>query len=270
MITTSAPVLDQPDLLYTDMIRINAELFAGKAAVICGEERLSWHDFHLRTNQVANLLLDLGLQRNDKVCLVMDSSVLMFELLWGVVKVGGVVVPLNIMMNDASLATTINDCRAQLLIASAPMVPKVADIESTLEHVRESGRFTDGSADGHWQNIRPLIDQQPATDPPVQLSHSDSMNIIYSSGSTGTPKGIEHSHFARHIYSLGFGPGLKMDRFSRPVCTTPLYTNGTWITMLPAVYWGATTILMTGFSAEAFFQCVERERATHVFMVPTQ
>ena len=85
MITTSAPVLDQPDLLYTDMIRINAELFAGKAAVICGEERLSWHDFHLRTNQVANLLLDLGLQRNDKVCLVMDSSVLMFELLWGVV-----------------------------------------------------------------------------------------------------------------------------------------------------------------------------------------
>jgi acyl-CoA synthetase (AMP-forming)/AMP-acid ligase II len=96
------------------------------------------------------------------------------------------------------------------------------------------------------------------------------MNIIYSSGSTGKPKGIEHSHFARHIYSLGFGPGLEMNRWSVPICSTPLYTNGTWITMLPAVYWGGTTVLMRRFSASAFFAAIERHRCTHMFMVPTQ
>jgi len=96
------------------------------------------------------------------------------------------------------------------------------------------------------------------------------MNIIYSSGSTGTPKGIEHSHFSRHLYSLGFGPGLRMDRYSVAICTTPLYTNGTWITMLPAVYWGCTTVLMPKFTAADFLATVEREKCTHVFMVPTQ
>ncbi|MGY8891851.1 MAG: class I adenylate-forming enzyme family protein [Pseudomonadales bacterium] len=262
--------LDQPDLLYTDLIRINAELYGAKPAVVCGEERLSWRDFHARSNSLANLLLKLGVCKGDRVCLVMDSSILMFELLWGVVKMGGVVVPLNIMMNETSLVTTINDCKARLLVASSRMLEALRSIESQFEHVHEDLKFADYASGGGWRDIRPLIESSSTDDCGVQVSHSDSMNIIYSSGSTGDPKGIEHSHFSRHIYSLGFGPGLRMDRFSRPICTTPLYTNGTWITMLPAVYWGGTTILMSKFNSEEFFCTVERERATHVFMVPTQ
>jgi hypothetical protein len=58
MFAKNTLVLDQPDLLNTDLIRIIAELFGNKEAVVCGEERLSLHEFHYRTNQVANLLLN--------------------------------------------------------------------------------------------------------------------------------------------------------------------------------------------------------------------
>ncbi|RZI55628.1 MAG: long-chain fatty acid--CoA ligase, partial [Zymomonas sp.] len=262
--------LDQPGLLFTDMIRINAARFREKPAVICDSEALSWTDFHRRTNMVANSLIVLGLRKGDKVCLVMNSSIAMFELIWGVVKAGGVVVPLNIMMSADGLAVTINDCDARFLFADAQMRASVDAVRGLLEEVEPDGFFVLREAPAGWRSAATLIDGADDEEPDVGLTMTDPMNIIYSSGSTGTPKGIEHSQLARHIYTLGFGPGLEMTRFSVPICSTPLYTNGTWITMLPAVYLGGTTVLMTRFSAEAFLATVERNRCTHAFAVPTQ
>jgi len=271
MPTENTPMLlDQPELLYTDLIRINAALYGSKPAVVCGDDRLSWTEFHRRTNMVANALLAGGLARGDKVCLVMNSSIAMFELIWGVIKAGGVVVPLNVMMAGDSLALTINDCDAALLFADPSTLAAVDEVRQTLGKVRTDGYFVTGTPVAGWASTDDWAEAGEAAEVKVRLTHSDSMNIIYSSGSTGVPKGIEHSHFARHIYSVGFGPGLEMNRWSVAICTTPLYTNGTWITMLPAVYWGGTTVLMTKFSAERFFALVQQERCTHVFMVPTQ
>lgn len=265
--------LDQPPLLYTEQIRIHARLQGARPAAICDGQALSWGDFHRQTNQVAHALRAEGLQHGDRVCLVMNSSLDMFVLIWGVIKSGGVVVPLNVMMAGDSLGLAIEDCDPRWIFADAETAPAVQALRPTLPRIRDASCLLAGSdsplPEG-WRALGPWRDAQPETEVAVSLQHSDSMNIIYSSGSTGKPKGIEHSHFARHIYSLGFGPGLEMNRWSVPICSTPLYTNGTWITMLPAVYWGGTTVLMRRFSAAEFFAAIERHRCTHMFMVPTQ
>jgi acyl-CoA synthetase (AMP-forming)/AMP-acid ligase II len=267
---TSGAILDQPGLLFTDMIRINAARFRDKPAVICGADRLSWADFHVRTNKVANALLGLGIAKGDKVCLVMNSSILMFELIWGTVKAGGVIVPLNRMMSATGLAATIDNCDARFLFADLDAVASVDAVRAELGKVERDGFFVAGGTAQGWRAAEPLVDAGAEPEPDVGLTMADPMNIIYSSGSTGAPKGIEHSQLARHIYTLGFGPGLEMTRFSVPLCSTPLYTNGTWITMLPAVYLGGTTVLMTKFSAADFLQAVQDHGCTHAFAVPTQ
>lgn len=262
--------LDQPGLLFTDMIRINAGQFRDKPAVICGDDRLSWTDFHCRTNVVGNALIALGMEKGDKVCLVMNSSIAMFELIWGTIKAGGVIVPLNRMMSTDGLAATIDNCDARFLFADADATSAVDAVKETLNKIAPDNFFVVGGAAPGWRAAEPILADGSEQEPDVMLTMADPMNIIYSSGSTGAPKGIEHSQLARHIYSLGFGPGLEMTRFSVPLCSTPLYTNGTWITMLPAVYLGGTTVLMKKFSAEAFLQTVQDHRCTHAFAVPTQ
>lgn len=263
-------VLDQPGLLFTDMIRINAARFRNKPVVICGKDQLSWADFHRRTNKVANALIQNGLSKGEKVCLVMNSSILMFELIWGTVKAGGVIVPLNRMMSGDGLEATINNCDARWLVADPDAIASIDAIRPKLKKVDLNGFLTGGGAVPGWRDSQSLITAAADHEPDVELTMFDPMNIIYSSGSTGAPKGIEHSQLARHIYSLGFGPGLQMTRFSVPLCSTPLYTNGTWITMLPAVYLGCTTVLLTKFTADAFLGAIEDHGCTHAFAVPTQ
>ena len=54
------------------------------------------------------------------------------------------------------------------------------------------------------------------------------------------------------------------------ILTTPMYSNGTWIVWLPTIMAGGTVIIMPHFDPRSFLELVERERATHTFMVPTQ
>jgi long-chain acyl-CoA synthetase len=264
-------VLDQdPPVLYTDVIAQNARYFASKTCVICGPDRLTWAEFDSRTNRVANALIELGLSKGDTVCLHMGSSVAMFELLWGVIKAGGVVAPLNVMMAGAALPAMVENAGAKMFFADGSTVEIASTLDPEASSVGVDRWFAMGYADERWRAAEVLIDTAADTDPAVQIDPSDSMSIIYSSGTTGVPKGIEHSHHGRLMYPLGFGPGLHVDRYATTLCATPLYTNGTWIVMLPTVYAGGTVVLLPRFSPAEFFGAVEREGCTHTFLVPTQ
>ncbi|MEX0407298.1 AMP-binding protein [Aquibium sp. LZ166] len=263
-------LLDQPPLIFPDVIAHNARSHGAKTAVVCGQDRLSWAAFNRRTNMVANALIRAGLRKGDKVCLFMFNSIPMFELLWGTVKAGGVIAPLNVMMAKDALPAMINNSEARFLFADATTYAQIDAIRSELPGIRPDGFHCAGHSDTSWGSYADFVEGQPETEPEIDIALSDSMSIIYSSGTTGVPKGIEHSHLARHMYSLGAGPAFGVDRYATVVCSTPLYTNGTWINMLPAVYFGGTVVLLSKFSGRDFIETVEREGGTHAFLVPTQ
>ena len=263
-------ILDSPGLFNTDFIARNAKYFGKKDAVICGDERRSWADLHVRTNQVANALLNLGLNKGEKVCIVGKNSIAMFEMCWGTIKAGGVIVPLNVMMSDDTLSMMINNSDARFLFVDSHTRQQVNAVREQLRLIEPGNAFAFEGTSAGWASAELLIDRAANHDPDVTHAMSDPMNIIYSSGTTGIPKGIEHTHFSRLAFSIGYGQELLIDRYTRTLCSTPLYTNGTWLTMLPTIYAGGTCVLMSAFDGENFLETVARERCTHTFMVPTQ
>jgi len=104
--------IDDPQLFVTDMFARHARHSPAKPAVVCAEVERSWQQFDRNINRVANSLLAHGLGKGDKVALLMGNSVEMLEVLFGVVRAGGCVVPLSGLLTADQLAVLIDDCDA--------------------------------------------------------------------------------------------------------------------------------------------------------------
>lgn len=258
------------DHLCAHVISKNAVLYKDKTAVVSGAQRLSWYEFDLKTNQVANALMGLGLQKGDKVCTYMPNSIEAFLLFWGAVKAGCVIVPLNVMLDGPTLARLTVASDGVVFFSDQTTVDTVSQARPEISSIKDERFYLVGESRPGWQSYAALVESASEEAPKVNLSADDSMTVIYTSGTTGTPKGIEHSHFGRLNYCYGFGSGLAIDRYSVAICATPIYASGTWITMLPTMYFGGKVVLMPKFTPEAFLDAVAQEGGTHTFMVPTQ
>ncbi|MFC3613429.1 class I adenylate-forming enzyme family protein [Lutimaribacter marinistellae] len=262
--------VDDPQVYLPDLFATHARFHPGKEAVICGPVRRTWGDFDANISRIAHGLIAGGLQKGDKVALLMGNSVEMLESLFGIVRAGGVAVPLSGMLTADQLKGLLSDCDATRAFVSAEFQDKVDANRGAIANVSPSGWIAHGFDGDGWTTLPDLISGQPATVPNVRYQLTDEFNIIYSSGTTGLPKGIVQTHRARLHWAFSNAVEMGFTSTSRALTTTALYSNGTWLMMLPVLFAGGTLVAMEAFDVAEFLRLVPQEGITHTFMVPAQ
>ncbi len=250
----------------------HAEYRPEHPAVIFKEQRLTYQEFNKRINMLANSLSDLGVQRGNKVATLLPNCTELLEIYWACAKTGAVVVPLSTMLRPAAVGSLVNDAEAVVLFFDQGHISSVTEIRSSLITVVPEGFIQvggDRKPDTRtYEDITSRAsDLSPEED---QTTESDLFNIMYSSGTTGMPKGIMLTHFARIMYGACFASSFRITPESIVMHAGAIIFNGAFVDLMPAVYTGATYVLLEKFEPSAFLKTIERERVTHVMMVPAQ
>ena len=265
--TPSAEIAEGEDVATT--IALHTKDGAGRTAVIDGERRVDWREHGARIHRFANALIGLGIGKGDRVATLGRNRIEYQEAFLGTLVAGGCAVPLPNMASPEALRLMLEDSGAKLLIVTAAYRDAVAPFVRELPEIVEGGLIGFDFEDDLFRSYDAWVDAAPSDAPAVAIDPEDDFDILYSSGTTGVPKGILHSHRVR----VGMAKVFKAFKFSTGsvnMVSTPLYSNTTFTTWFPTVWWGGANVMMAKFDTREFLRLVEKHRATHAMLVPVQ
>jgi len=254
----------------TEFILRNAQWYPDKPAVCCGDQSLSWKALNQRINRLANRLIEAGISKGDTVAVMCRNRLEYPEILFGILKAGGVAVPVSTLLQKDSVHLQLQDAGPKAIIAEHACAGALGRFFEEHPDFPSNNRILIAGSRAGWVQYPDVCGTSPASEPQIDLDGEDIYNIIYSSGTTGNPKGIVHTHLARVYFALTCGLEFRVHNETVACITTPLYSNGTQLLFLPTILTGGRIVIMPEFNPEDLLRLIRKEKCTHIFMVPTQ
>jgi acyl-CoA synthetase (AMP-forming)/AMP-acid ligase II len=142
-----------PGVTLPHLVALHGKWRGERTALVDGERRLTWRQFESETARAANGMGVLGLRPGDRVAVLMDNSLEMVILLFGILRYGGVAVPLNVSISDSSVARMIEDADARAVFASDRHCRRIDDLRPQSANVARAARVALNCKDGGWSDF---------------------------------------------------------------------------------------------------------------------
>jgi acetyl-CoA synthetase len=233
---------------------------------------LSYGQLQRQANRLAHALRALGVQRGDRVAIVMPQRFECAIAHMAVYQLGAVAMPLAMLFGPDALAYRLQDSEARLALVDESAIANLllarADCPGLTCVVAVGDAAGQGDVD--WDD---LLQAQPEHFDPVDTAADDAAVLIYTSGTTGPPKGALIPHRALIGNLTGFVCSQNWFPQGDAVFWSPAdwaWTGGLMDALLPTLYFGREIVAWQGrFSPENSFELMQRYRVTHTFLFPT-
>jgi len=239
-----------------------------KTALIHGPKQLTYGQFNVRANRMANALGKLGIRPGDNVAILLYNTPEFYETLFACFKAGCGTVPINFRLHPKEFAFIINHSRAKAVILSQEFNASIRQVRG---HIPRANHLITLGGGEELLDYEKLIDGAGDQIDDADVDPDDLAWLFYTSGTTGVPKGAMLTH--RNLLAMtmnfyadicpGFGPDDVI------LHAAPL-SHGSGLYGLPNIGKGALNVILESksFDPELVFQTIERHRVTNMFAAP--
>ncbi|HXT09878.1 MAG TPA: benzoate-CoA ligase family protein [Roseiarcus sp.] len=231
---------------------------------------LTYGELGERSGRVAAMLARHGVERENRVALLMTDTIDLPTAFWGAIKAGVAPTPLNTLLSSELYREILDDSRARALIVSKELLPVVAPLLSQSPHL--SAVFVAGgdAPQGMLDFAAELEASAPR--PTAPASPDECAFWLYSSGSTGQPKGVRHAHASLKYTADTYGAqvlGIQPDDLVFSAAKL-FFAYGLGNAMTFPMSVGATSVLYAGRpTPDAVFEVFAKFRPNVFCVVPT-
>lgn len=251
-----------------DKIALIWEGFSGE------KKTYTYNDLSRYSNTFASFLTRSGLKAGDRVCLFMDRIPELYIGFVGILKTGAIAQPLFSAFGEDSLFVRLENAQTSAIFTQKKHVSKVRKIREKLPHLQHIFIVD-------YDGKSPLQDREEAFSMEglggvegydVYPTYAESPSVLhYTSGTTGMPKGVQHVHYSLISQYLTAKWVLDLRDDDLYWCTAdPGWVTGTSYGIIAPFALGVTQcVLDSGFSAEAWYKFIEKNKVTVWYSAPT-
>ena len=154
---------------------------------------ITWGVFDEKANRVANMLLEKGIKKGEKVAILMMNCLEWLPIYFGILKTGALAVPFNFRYSSEEIEYCADLADVSILFFGPQFIGRIEAIEERLSKGRlliYVGENCPTFADSYMELTADCSSRPPL----IPLSDDDEAAIYFSSGTTGFPKAILHKH----------------------------------------------------------------------------
>ena len=246
-----------------------ARVFAQRDALIYGDMRLTYAQYHARVTRLASALSKAGIVSGDVVATVLPNIPAQSEASFGVPACGAVLNTINTRLDVDTVAYIFDHGGAKAVLVDtqfspmvmeaialmdgpAPLVVEVPDAQAGITPAGAQVQYEDflatGDADFAWV---------------MPQDEWESLALNYTSGTTGRPKGVVYHHRGAYLMTMGTPISWQLPLFITYLQIVPLFHcngwNHTW--MMPAL--GGTVVCCRDISAKTIYAAIDDHGVTH-------
>jgi acetyl-CoA synthetase len=237
-----------------------------------GEEtKLSFAELSARSNQLANWLRQQGVQRGDRILLMLPNQPALWETMLAAMKLGAVTIPATMLLTPADIADRMTRGEVKHVIVASSETAKFDSIDKTKTRIAVAIPQNVSLPEG-WLNFADAFNESPSFEPEGRTLATDPLLLYFTSGTTSRPKLVLHSHQSYPVghlstmYWIGLKPGDVHLNIS-----SPGWAKHAWSCVFAPWNAGATVFIhnTSRFSAKATLETLVKHQITTLCAPPT-
>ena len=227
---------------------------------------ITWRVFNEKANRFANLLIERGIKKDDKVGILLMNCLEWLPIYFGILKTGALAVPLNFRYTSDEIMYCVKQADCSVLVFGTEFIGRVEEIADQL--MKNRLLFYVGTNCPRFaEDYTFLTGNCSSRDPRILITDEDNAAIYFSSGTTGFPKAILHRHEALMHSAKCEQHHHGQTRKDTFLCIPPLYHTGAKMHWFGSLISGSKAVILKGTKPKDILQAISDERCTIVWLL---